>query len=165
MDRNKNGLLEREEVKIALYSYHICSEDREIDAVMEVFDVNRDGVLSYNEFLRAIVGEMNQRRREICTQAFNVLDESLDGVIELSEIKRIYNAKRHPDVLDGKRTEDEVLCDFLDTFEFHYALRYGDKCKDRRITLDEWLEYYNNVSANIDNDAHFELLIRNAYHL
>jgi hypothetical protein len=40
-------------------------------------------------------------------------------------MKRIYNAKKHPDVINGKRSEDEVLCEFLDTFEAHYSLLHG----------------------------------------
>lgn len=165
MDKNRNGVLCREELKRALYAYHISDSDREIDAIMEVFDVDRNGGISYNEFLRAVVGEMNQRRKDIVIRAFNKLDEARDGEIDIQDVKRRYNALRHPDVLEGKRTEDEVLCEFLDTFEFHYVQRFGNKSKDRRINLDEWLEYYNNVSSNIDNDGFFELMMKNAYDL
>ena len=91
-----------------------------------------------------------------------VLDYQQDGYIDLQDVKRKYNAKRHPDVLKGKRTEDEVLCEFLDSFELHYSLRNGTT-KDKCISLKEWTEFYNNVSCNIDNDEHFELIIRNAY--
>jgi len=48
-----------------------------------------------------------------------------DGFVDLADVKRKYNAKKHPDVLSGKRTEDDVLCDFLDTFEAHYVSIYG----------------------------------------
>jgi hypothetical protein len=30
-----------------------------------MFDIDHSGLVSYNEFLRTIVGEMNPRRREI----------------------------------------------------------------------------------------------------
>jgi hypothetical protein len=54
----------------------------------------------------------------------------------------------------NKRTEDEVLYDFLDTFEANYSLNHPDS-HDHTITLDEWIDYYNNVSCNIDNDEYF----------
>jgi hypothetical protein len=49
--------------------------------------------------------------------AFNKLDADKSGIVELNDIKQFYNAKMHPDVKSGKKTEDEVLGEFLDTFE------------------------------------------------
>lgn len=37
--------------------------------------------------------------------------------------------------------------------------------KDRKITLQEFLEYYTNISSTIDNDEYFELMITNAWNL
>ena len=42
---------------------------------------------------------------------------------------------------------------------------HGAKTKDRRISVNEWNEYYNNVSCNIDNDDYFEVMMVNAYGL
>jgi calcyphosin len=33
------------------------------------------------------------------------------------------------------------------------------------VTFPEFAEYYNNISASIDNDDYFELMIRNAWNL
>ena len=33
------------------------------------------------------------------------------------------------------------------------------------MTLDEFIEYYNNISCSVDNDDYFELMIRNAWNL
>ena len=33
------------------------------------------------------------------------------------------------------------------------------------MTLDEFNEYYNNISMSIDNDQYFDLMIRNAWNL
>lgn len=81
----------------------------------------------------------------------------------------------HPDVKSGKKTEDDVLGEFLDTFELHYSLNVSniniltfvqhENSKDRKITLDEWIEYYNNVSMSIDEDKYFELMMNSAWNL
>ena len=63
----------------------------------------------------------------------------------------MYNAKLHPEVKSGKKTEDEILGEFLETFEMHHALN-GAGTKDRSVTIDEFMEYYNNVSASVDHD-------------
>lgn len=37
--------------------------------------------------------------------------------------------------------------------------------KDGIVTPEEWIEYYGDVSASIDDDDYFELMIRNAWHI
>jgi hypothetical protein len=62
-------------------------------------------------------------------------------------------------VKSGRKTEDDILGEFLETFEMHHNLKGG--IRDQNVTREEFLEYYNNVSANIDNDQYFELMIVN----
>ena len=70
----------------------------------------------------------------------------------------------HPDVKSGKKTEEEVLSEFLDTFELHHSLKHPED-KYRKINLAEFTEYYTNISSTIDNDQYFELMITNAWNL
>jgi hypothetical protein len=39
------------------------------------------------------------------------------------------------------------------------------KLKDGKVTFNEFLDYYSNVSASIDDDKYFELMITNAWNL
>ena len=48
--------------------------------------------------------------------------------------------------------------EFLDTFDVGGV-------KDGKVTPEEFCNYYANVSASIDNDDYFELMIRNAWHI
>ena len=50
------------------------------------------------------------------------MDKDKSGVLNMDDIRDVYNAKKHPDVINGKKTEEEVLGEFLDTFELHYSL-------------------------------------------
>jgi len=52
-------------------------------------------------------------------------------------------------VKTGKRTEDEVLVEFMETFQQHHNKAKGAK-KDNKISVDEFIEYYNNISCSID---------------
>ena len=48
-----------------------------------------------------------------------------DGVLDINDIKQRYNAQMHPEVKSGKRTEDEVLTEFMETFEQHHNTIHG----------------------------------------
>lgn len=37
--------------------------------------------------------------------------------------------------------------------------------KDGIVNPEEWIDYYKDVSASIDDDDYFELMIRNAWHI
>jgi len=136
----------------------------EARSLFDIFDINGDGQLSYDELMRNVMGEMNTFRKQLVRKAFEKIDKNGNGAIELDDIKGVYNAKHHPDVKKGKKSEDEVLFEFLDTFEMHYAMKHNEKgSKDGRVKFPEFLEYYNNVSASIDNDQYFELMMTNAW--
>lgn len=85
-----------------------------------------------------------------------------DGVLSVDDIRGRYTARMHPDVRAGKRTEDEVLTEFLETFEQHHNTMSEQKA-DGVVTPEEFLEYYAHVSMNIDSDAYFEAMMSSAW--
>jgi len=72
-------------------------------------------------------------------------------------LRVVYDTSDHPKVQSGEMTDEEVFVQFLASF--------GDKNGDGVITRQEWNDYYAAVSANVDNDAHFVALMRNAWKL
>ena len=54
----------------------------------------------------------------------------------------------------GRKTADEVLSDFMTVWETHK--------RDQIVTIEEFEDYYKDLSASIDSDDYFELMIRNA---
>ena len=164
MDDDRSGYLDMSEFKKALKDYRVQVTDEEGRALFKIFDRDGNGQISYDELLRGVIGEMNPPRQKLVKRVFEKLDKNHNGVIEVDDIKGVYNAKNHPDVKLGKKTEDEVLADFLETFEAHYALAHPNS-RDSKITLDEFIEYYNNISMSIDDDRYFDLMMTNAWNL
>lgn len=136
--------------------------DSEIKSLFNYFDVDRGGSVDYDEFVRTLRGPMNPSRKRLVAQAYNKLDRDGNGYIDINDIKGVYSAKTHPDVLSGKKTEEQILLEFLETFETHHSLR-NNNAPDHIVTKDEFEEYYNNISASIDNDQYFELMMNNAW--
>ena len=65
---------------------------------------------------------MNESRKRVVKQVFDKFDKDGNGVINIDDLKGVYTADKHPDVLSGKKTEDDILLEFLDTFEEHHSI-------------------------------------------
>ena len=162
-DENKNKTLDYQEFSKAIKNLKIDFNENEIQKLFYLFDNNKSNSIDYEEFLKKLIGEMNEKRKEIVLKAFDKLDLDKSGKIELSEIKSLYNVKNHKDVLSGKKTEEDLYNEFIETFEMHHNLKKG--FKEKRVSKEEFLEYYNNISMSIDDDDLFINLISNAWKL
>ena len=98
---------------------------------------------------------MDDFRRQIVQKTFNKLDKEKKGKVEYDVIRDSYNADKHPEVLNGKRTKQEILARFIDMFEYHFNLLNNNKNKNA-ATMEEFEEFYNYISIFIDNDKYFE---------
>lgn len=166
--------LKEEDLKVRMNCSTKASGPRRLEFCLEIFirrpkkkkqkafdqcDVDHSGQIDFNELLKCMRAPMNERRIKIVEQAFHKMDNTGDNVITIDDLRKTYNARLHPKYLSGEMTEDEVLKQFLRRFE-------GDNGnRDDKVTLAEFLDYYNGVSANIDNDGYFDLMMRQAYKL
>jgi Ca2+-binding EF-hand superfamily protein len=130
----------------------------ELRQLFQYFDKDGSGTINFDEFLNGCRDPMNQRRRDLVMLAFQKMDRDGSGIIDAGDIVGAYNAKKHPDVISGKKTEQDILGEFLDTFDVGGV-------HDGKVTTQEWMNYYENISASIDMDDYFELMIRNAWHI
>lgn len=117
MDDNNNKTLEDYEFAKAIKDFRVSIADNDIRRLFRYMDADGSGSIDYEELIHRVRGELNDFRIGLVRQAFRKLDKTGDGVVNLDDIRGVYNAQKHPDVVAGKKTEDEVLCEFLDTFE------------------------------------------------
>ena len=52
-------------------------------------------------------------------------------------------------------TADQIFAGFMG--------KMGDADGDQSITKQEWYDYYNGISASVDNDEEFVLILTNAW--
>ena len=79
---------------------------------------------------------MSMARKKIVAQAFKKLDKDGNGWIDINDVRGVYKADKHPDVKAGKKSEDEILNEFLDTFEDHFCDMKGHAdSRDGIITM------------------------------
>eukprot|EP00736_Rhodelphis_marinus_P011918 Rmarinus@m.15932 len=157
MDDDGSNQISFPEFKKCMSEHQLDFSDNDLRELFKYFDEDCSGEVGYDEFLSGVRGVMNERRQKFVNMAFDIIDKDGNGTLELVDIVGTYDASKHPDVISGKRTASEVLREFLDTFD-------GGE-KDGIVTREEFHKYYSNVSASIDNDDYFELMMRNAWHI
>lgn len=81
------------------------------------------------------------------------------------EIRDRYQAARHPDVIHNHRTEDEILIEFLETFEVHHNLYQRTQATDGLIDLNEFMSYYRTTSCTVDDTDYFCLILNSVWGL
>jgi len=155
-DDDGSRSLDFSEFKKGLRDYGLHLEPKEVKEIFEAFDEDRSGQLDFDEFLIALRPPMSKSRKSIVHKAFNKLDKTGDGFITNDDLRGVYDVTKHQKYKSGEWTEDQCFRKFLDCFD-------SPDDKDGTITLDEFVNYYSGVSASIDHDAYFDLMMRNAY--
>lgn len=70
MDDDESQALSKAEFAKALKDYRISADPLEHNAIFELFDTDNNGEISYHEFLKNIVGDMNENRKALVKRAF-----------------------------------------------------------------------------------------------
>ena len=160
IDKDKNKRLSYVECEKGLNmlcrAFNIRISHSEAIRLFQEFDDNMDGAVSYDEFVRTIRGGMNPRRNHLVRLAFDTFEKDKWGRVTLRSIASAYDVSQHPDVISGRKSSTEALYEFM---------KKWDKDGDQSVSEAEFIEYYEWISANIENDDYFELMIRNAWHI
>lgn len=156
MDDDRSKSLDLGEFKRGLADYGLNE-----DEAQEIFQcLEKDGShkIRYDEFLRELRPPMNEIRQKIVKEAFEKADKTGDGQLTVADLKSIFNPRRHPKYMRGEMNETQVMEEFLAGFE-------GPDEKDGVVTWEEFLNHYSGASSACDDDAYFDLMMRNCWKL
>ena len=148
--------------------FKICSEypfninKNEAKIFFNCFDPDREGHINYDDVLAIIHGQLNMKRTKLIENAFSYLDINNQGSVDLMYLLDQFSTNNHPDVLGGKKTEEEVKDEFINCFKKHHQYFNED---NNSVSFDEFIDFYENISLGIDDDAYFENLIVNVWNL
>ena len=73
----------------------------------------------------------------------------------LDDIALLYDVSHHPDVLQGKKEPMQVFKEFMSQWDTQVA--------DGIVTFEEFLDYFKDISASIDSDEYFAVMMQNSW--
>ena len=91
-------------------------QKQDLDVILNFFDKDKDGMINFTEFLIALRGKPNDRRQAIIYKAFLKFDKEVTGLIDVTEIRQVYNCSKHPKVVSAEMSEEQVFSSFLKNF-------------------------------------------------
>jgi Ca2+-binding EF-hand superfamily protein len=155
LDADRQGSLDENDFRWGLQSGKIFLSEEELAYLIKTYSA-QDRV-SYHLFLNDLRGKLNENRYKSIIEAYKRVEKVTGKKMTLEEMGKIYDAKRHPEVLTAKKTEKEAFNEFVWSW---------DNIKpDYAIELEEFAAYFEDLSCMIPRDDHFEYLLLSVFHL
>ena len=147
--------------------------DLNINSMKKIFNMytikrGEDSFLDFYSFMRTYKQELNANKLNVVEEAFSNIDSKGEDKVHLNVIKMKYNVSKHPDVLNGKYTEDEKIMEFLDCFGLCYEILKSDseiKSKENEdyVDFEIFANFYEYVSFIYPRDKDFEYVVRSTW--
>ena len=170
IDENSDKRIQFSEFEKMFKRYRFNLSQVEINNLFNYFDKDGSGYIDYGEFIGGILGDLSKFRKDILKQVFDKIDKDETGTITVGQIREAYNPKEHPLVRQGKRSEDEILGDFIDSLEYHFSLlneknEENVDVNDIKIDFDDFCDFYKTISISIEDDKYFEIMVMSVWGL
>ena len=170
IDENSDKRIQFSEFEKMFKRYRFNLSQVEINNLFNYFDKDGSGYIDYGEFIGGILGDLSKFRKDILKQVFEKIDKNETGTITVGQLREAYNPKEHPLVRQGKRSEDEILGDFIDSLEYHFSLlnEKNDEnvdVNDIKIDFDEFCDFYKTISLSVEDDKYFEIMVMSEWGL
>ena len=148
--------------KKILLSQHIFFSDSEYENIFYQF--SKDNInLDFISFIREFKKELNKNKLNYVEDAYSILNINQNEKVPIEYIKRKYDAKNHPDVISGKKTEEEKLLEFIDCFEINFDL-LNQYSNVNFIDFEIFANFYEYVAFVYDNDKIFGKILTSTFH-
>ena len=148
------------------YVFKIQHIDLGNNVLKRIFGLfNENDYLDFSSFIRHYKKELNETKLNSVEQAFSIIDKKGEDKVPLNVIKMKYNAKNHPDVLNGTINEQEKIMEFLDCFNLCFKILKMDNKEENYLDEDYvdfeiFANFYEYVSFIYPRDREFQNVVR-----
>ena len=149
-------ILNSSDFKKCMRDARIELTDRELDSLFNYFDTDCVGTIEYEELIKTIGGSLSEHRKSLVNKVFDQLDKDRTDQLDAAFVADSYNAEKHPDVLERKKSAHDVFQDFLYTFDVGGEV-------EGKVTRNEFENYYTMLGSTINDDRTFEQVLINVW--
>ena len=157
MDDQKLGYLPVDELLVCLKDVNVQIADHEKKLLLKFFDLSPHpkGTVDITEFMRGIRGKFLKSRIALLERVWREkIAPTGAQKVPIKEVIRLIDFTHDPDVFTGRLTKEQAIRDFPDLW---------DKNLDGFINWHEFVDFYRDISAALETEAHFEMILRNAW--
>merc|ERR1719424_15900 len=115
-DTKKTGIYTFDEFEAILGKAGVFLKRQELTKLFKHFDHEQNEQINYREFLRGVQGEVPPRRMNIIQAVWDALSKGAKE-IPVKEVIGNFTAQKHPQVLAGEKTEQQIFREFVTNFE------------------------------------------------
>ena len=136
--------------KSALVNFGLMASDVELE---NLYNFCGGGKSAAEKLMQCVRQPMSADRVNMIESVFNILDGNKDGCIQLCDILAMYNIAKNPRFLNGDWSEEDVLRNFIHSFK-------PDMTPETMVSRKEFFDYYAGVGMFIEQDIHFDYMMR-----
>ena len=133
-------------------------------ALFKLYDKKNAGEIIYDNLINEIVGNLSDERKYLINLAYEKISGGKEA-ININVMRNKFYPAGHPDVVVGRRTEQEVLSEFLDNMDYHFNLLNQGRNDEEEITNQDFIDFYRYISVGIISDGDFKKIINGVWSL
>merc|ERR1711934_285386 len=140
------GEVNERELREAFRSCGVLLDDKEVATIIKEFDRSEDGIVNIAQVLLALRLNLTTTRKALITMAFKGLSSGQNRVT----LQDICDRYRTDAAMDGEQHYEQFS-------------RSWDKQPGDSVSMEEFVEYYRDISSAVDDDESFEHFMRSGW--
>lgn len=145
-----------EDLSVAIQELHLNISYDEIHEFFNNLDIEKTGRIPTNDIINIIKEPLNEKRKSYINTIFSTIDSDKKGKISVNDFKILFNARNHPDVLEGKKTEQEIYNQFCYTIDIYIRL---NNILNNSLNNEKFIDFYSGISPSIKTDEDFKNIL------
>lgn len=116
--------------------------------------------MDYSLLIKDLTAGMSESRRGQVRETYDRLDYSDSTLLDLRQLKPIFNARNFLDVKNGRIHAEDIMTEFFSSVDLYVDMQ---RDRDSRVNAEQFLEFWEHLSPAVHSDAAFESLVRHCF--